>query len=300
MSLRLAVIGKTGQLARALLREGEALGHQIIALDREALNLTASPQDIKAAISGLPSGLDGLILAAAYTDVDKAEKQADFAYAINSTAPAAIAHACAAHDIPMIHISTDYVFDGEAEQPYTPDADTDPLGVYGASKLDGELAVLNSGARALVLRTAWVFDGIGKNFLTTMLKLAETQDEISVVDDQIGRPTYAGHLAQAILKAAEGLAEESDLETGIFHITNGGEEVTWAGFAKAIFAAVNKDIQVDEIPTSDYPTPAERPSYSVLETDSFERIFRHPLPEWQAGLRAALSERSDALENDIS
>lgn len=293
MSLRLAVIGKTGQLGQALLREGEDLGHQIIALDREALDLTASPKQIKAAIAGLPSGLDGLILAAAYTDVDGAETNADLAYAINSTAPAAIAMACAQHDIPMIHISTDYVFDGEADQPYSPDDDTDPLGVYGASKLDGELAVINSGARALILRTSWVFDAINKNFLTTMIKLAKTRDEVSVVDDQIGRPTYAGHLAQAVLKAAEGLAEEPDLETGVYHITGGGEEVTWAGFAKAIFQTVGSDTHVDEIPTSDYPTPAERPQYSVLDTDRFERTFRHPLPEWQAGLRAALDERDE-------
>ncbi len=293
MSLRLAVIGKTGQLGQALLREGEDLGHQIIALDREALDLAASPKQIKAAIAGLPSGLDGLILAAAYTDVDGAETNADLAYAINSTAPAAIAMACAQHDIPMIHISTDYVFDGEADQPYSPDDDTDPLGVYGASKLDGELAVINSGARALILRTSWVFDAINKNFLTTMIKLAKTRDEVSVVDDQIGRPTYAGHLAQAVLKAAEGLAEEPDLETGVYHITGGGEEVTWAGFAKAIFQTVGSDTHVDEIPTSDYPTPAERPQYSVLDTDRFERTFRHPLPEWQAGLRAALDERDE-------
>jgi dTDP-4-dehydrorhamnose reductase len=293
MSLRLAVIGKTGQLGQALLREGEDLGHQIIALDREALDLTASPKQIKAAIAGLPSGLDGLILAAAYTDVDGAETNADLAYAINSTAPAAIAMACAQHDIPMIHISTDYVFDGEADQPYSPDDDTDPLGVYGASKLDGELAVINSGARALILRTSWVFDAINKNFLTTMIKLAKTRDEVSVVDDQIGRPTYAGHLAQAVLKAAQGLAEEPDLETGVYHITGGGEEVTWAGFAKAIFQTVGSNTHVDEIPTSDYPTPAERPQYSVLDTDRFERTFRHPLPEWQAGLRAALDERDE-------
>lgn len=293
MSLRLAVIGKTGQLGQALLREGEALGHQIIALDRDALNLASSPKDIEAAITALPSGLDGLILAAAYTDVDGAESNADLAYAINSTGPAAIAKACARHDIPIIHISTDYVFDGEADQPYTPDDDTDPLGVYGASKLDGELAVLSSGARALILRTSWIFDGINKNFLTTMLKLSETRDEVSVVDDQIGRPTYAGHLAHAVLKAAEGLAEEPDLETGVYHITGGGEEVSWAGFAKAIFKSEGRDVYVDEIPTSDYPTDAERPQYSVLDTDRFERTFRHPLPEWQAGLRAALDERDE-------
>ena len=288
MSLRIAVIGKTGQLARALLREGEALGHEIIALNREALDLTTSASEIEAVISGLPSGIDALVIAAAFTNVDGAETESDTAYAVNATAPAIIARACATHDIPLIHVSTDYVFDGDADMPYLPDDDTDPLGVYGSSKLDGELAVLESGARALILRTSWVYDADGKNFLTTMLRLAESQHTISVVDDQFGRPTYAGHLALAILRAADMFTQEPDIETAIHHVTNGGEPVSWAGFAKAIFKAKGLDVKVDDIPTSDYPTPAERPAYSVLDTDSFERTFRHPLPDWQAGLRAAL------------
>ena len=288
MGLRIAIIGKTGQLARALRIEGEELGHEIIALDRDALDLSSTPSVIEAAIIGLPSGLDGLILAAAYTNVDGAETNSATAYAVNATAPAVIARTCAQHDIPLIHISTDYVFDGENDAPYMPDDDTDPLGVYGASKLDGELAVLESGARALILRTTWLYDGFGKNFLTTMLRLAKQRDMISVVDDQIGRPTYVGHLAQAILKAVEVFSQEPDIQTGVYHVTNGGEPVSWAGFAKAIFKAPGIDTKVDNIPSSDYPTPAERPAYSVLDTDSFERSFRHPMPDWQAGLRDAL------------
>ena len=288
MSLRIAVIGKTGQLARALLREGGAQGHEIIALGRDALDLTASTHDIETRIASLPSGLDVLVIAAAFTDVDGAETQSDVSYAVNAVAPGVIARACAQHDIPLIHISTDYVFDGEAESPYTPDDDTDPLGVYGASKLDGELAILESGARSLILRTSWLYDGDGSNFLTTMLRLVQSKDIISVVDDQIGRPTFAGHLAQAVLKAATVFTQESDMETAIYHVTNGGEEVSWAGFAKAIFKAKGLDVKVDEIPSSDFPSIAERPAYSVLETESFERAFRHPLPDWQSGLRAAL------------
>ena len=259
MSLRIAVIGKTGQLGRALLHEGEAQGHEIIALGRETMDLTAPVPDIERAIESLPSGLDVLILAAAYTNVDGAESQADLSYAVNAVAPGIIARACAKYDIPLIHISTDYVFDGEAETPYAPDDDTDPLGVYGASKLDGELAILESGARSLILRTSWLYDESGSNFLTTMLKLAQTKDIISVVDDQIGRPTYAGHLAQAVLKAASLFAQEPDMETAVYHVTNGGEEVSWAGFAKAIFKAKGLDVKVDEIPSSDYPSIAERP-----------------------------------------
>ena len=293
MSLRLAVIGKTGQLARALLREGEDLGHEIIALDREALDLASSPQAIEFAIEMLPSGVDAIIIAAAYTAVDAAETDAETAYAVNAAAPAAIARACARHDIPLVHISTDYVFAGDADQPYQPDDDTDPLGIYGASKLDGELAVLEAGARAIILRTSWVYDGTGKNFLTTMLRLSETRDELRVVDDQIGRPTFAGHLARATLKAAETLANEPDLETSVYHVTGGGKPISWADFASAIFQATDRSTRVERIPGSEYPTPAERPSYSVLDTDSFERTFRHPLPEWQKGLAAALEERID-------
>ena len=121
-----------------------------------------------------------------------------------------------------------------------------------------------------------------------MLRLAQSRDIISVVDDQIGRPTFAGHLAQAVLKAASVFSQEPDMETAIYHVTNGGEEVSWAGFAKAIFKAKGLDVKVDEIPSSDYPSIAERPAYSVLETEGFERAFRHPLPDWQSGLRAAL------------
>ena len=293
MSLRIAVIGKTGQLARALLHLGEEMGHEIIALGRDALDLTSSQTVIEAAIASLPSGLDALIIAAAYTDVDGAEKQSSLAYAINATAPAIISKSCAKHDIPLIHISSDYVFDGEADRPYLPDDDADPLNVYGASKFDGELAVLDSGARALILRTAWLYDGGGQNFLTSMLKLAQRNDIITVVDDQIGRPTFTLDLASAIFKAADVFSKEVDMETSIYHVTNGGEAVSWAGFAKAIFAEKGLKTKVEAIPSSDYPTAAERPTYSVLDTDNFERRFHHLMPDWKTGLRAALEMRAD-------
>ena len=297
MSLKIAVIGKSGQLARALIREGEAIGHQIIALDRKALDLTSTLKEIETTIAALPSDLNCLILAAAYTGVDAAETDSDEAFKVNSAAPGAIAKACLKFDLPMIHMSTDYVFNGTASKPYLPDDDPDPLGVYGASKLDGEIAVLNSGARALILRTSWVYDGEGKNFLTTMLKLAKTQNKIAVVADQLGRPTYAGHLAQAVLKAAAGLAENKSIQSGVHHVTNGGRIISWAGFAKAIFQTQNLSTHVDEIPTSDYPTPAERPAYSALNTDNFERLFHHSIPDWQTGLRAALDEYNSADSN---
>ncbi len=294
MSLRVAVIGRTGQLARALLSESEELGHETISIGRDMLDLTAPAAVIEATIAELPVGLDALILAAAYTDVDGAEANASIAYAVNSTAPAVIARACAKHDIPLIHISTDYVFDGENDVPYLPDDDTDPLGVYGASKLDGELAILESGVRALILRTSWLYDATGTNFFTTMLRLSDQKKTLTIVDDQIGRPTYAAHLAKAIFSAADIFSREPDIPTSIYHVTNGGEPTSWAGFAKTIFKAANRDVKIDNIPSSDYLTAAERPAYSVLDTDNFERTFRHAMPEWQAGLRDAL----EALEDE--
>lgn len=293
MSLRVAIIGQSGQLARALTTEAEALGHEAIAIGRDLLNLAEPAAVIDLTIAKLPVGLDALIIAAAYTDVDGAESNSSLAYAVNATAPAVIARACAKHGIPLIHISTDYVFDGENDVPYLPDDDTDPLSVYGASKLDGELAVLESGARALILRTSWLYDAMGENFLTTMLRLAKEKETLSIVDDQIGRPTYTRHLARAIFKAVDIFSQEEDLATSIFHVTNGGEPTSWAGFAKSIFEAANLDVKIDGIPSSDYPTAAERPAYSVLDTDSFERTFHHPMPEWQAGLRDALEAADD-------
>jgi len=292
--LKIAIIGQTGQLARALIREGEEIGHELIVLGREALDLSASATDIEAVIEALPVSTDAVILAAAYTAVDAAEDDRDTAFAVNATAPGAIARACARHNMALVHVSTDYVFAGDGDEPYMPEDETDPLGVYGASKLDGELSVVDSGARAAVLRTSWVFDGTGKNFMTTMLRLAESRDHLRVVDDQIGRPTYAGHLALACLRTAERLcADEFETEQQIFHVTGTGQAISWADFAVAIFrrAGLDEKMTVEAIPSSEYPTPAERPAYSVLETAEFEGVFNHPLPDWTKGLDAAFAER---------
>ena len=292
MTLRIAIIGKTGQLARALCTEGEAFGHEISAFGRNTLNLASAPSEIEKSIANISVGLDAIILAAAYTDVDGAESDTKTAYNINSIATAIIARCCAKYRIPLIYISTDYVFDGQANTPYKPDDSTNPLGVYGASKLNGELAVLDSGVRALIIRTSWLYDGIGQNFLTTVKRLSAQRRTISIVDDQIGRPTFTEHLAQANLKATDIFSTDLALKTAIYHVTNGGEPVSWAGFAKAIFNTCNQDINVITIPTSDYPTLAERPAYSVLDIDSFERTFRHRMPDWQMGLRSALEAAS--------
>jgi len=287
------VIGKTGQLARALTEQAAAFDCTVQSYDREACDLSASAAEIGAFAEKLPQ-CAGLILAAAYTAVDAAEDNEALALQVNAAAPEVFAKLCRARDIPMVHISTDYVFSGQGKAPIRPDTPTDPINVYGRSKLAGEAAIVNLGARAVVLRTSWVFDGGGQNFLTTMLRLGETRDTLSVVADQIGRPTYAGHLAQACLVALEKLIEDTNFQGGIYHISGSGAPISWAEFAQTIFVATQDtrahDVKVEATPSSDYPTRARRPAYSVMDISAFERDFEMKLPSWEDGLAAALNK----------
>lgn len=292
MTKRIIVIGKTGQLARALAQQANLFKGQLTFYGRDACDLSASAADISAFANGLPQ-CDGLIIAAAYTDVDGAETHEDMALQVNAIAPDVFARFCAERSIPLVHISTDYVFSGDSHMPLKLDTQTDPINAYGRSKLAGEIAIEKSNARAAVLRTSWVFDARGKNFLTTMLGLGETRNHLTVVADQIGRPTYAGHLAQACMTVLNKLIENPQFQGGIYHVSASGEAISWAGFAKAIFAATEDtrghDVKVTPIASSEYPTPAKRPSYSVLDISAFEQDFNR-LPDWQSGLRAALIE----------
>ena len=217
------IIGKTGQLARALSYELKA--EDTLFLDRPSLDLSKPILD-------LPN-CRGLILAAAYTAVDMAETESKLANQVNGVAVGQIAKICARRDIPLVHISTDYVFDGNAAKPWSPKDDTAPLNAYGQSKWLGEQAIIKSKANAAILRTSWVFDGTGQNFLTTMLRLSKTQNRISVISDQIGRPTYAGHLAQACIAALEGLQLDR-AKAGLYHATNTGTPVSWADFSLSL------------------------------------------------------------------
>lgn len=283
--MRLAVIGSTGQLARALKKHAP----KAVFYGRDALDLTAGPSDITAFIQALD--VDAVIIAAAYTAVDKAETDKDTAFAVNAAAPAIIAKTCADKNIALIHVSTDYVFNGQGVTPYPTDAPTDPLGVYGCSKLKGEQAVMSANPKAAVVRTSWVYDGTGANFFDTMLRLGETRDTVSVVHDQIGRPTFAGHLARAILDMLP--AVQSGAARGLYHISNSGAPISWADFARAIFDITidhrGHNVTVKNIPTREYPTPAARPAYSVLDTTKFEAQFG-ALPDWQGGLKEAYKE----------
>lgn len=279
MTAPILVIGQSGQLARALERRAA----DVITVPRSGLDLSAEPHSVLKKLDRLIEQHQprGVINAAAYTQVDQAETDSDLAFRINAGAPAIIAQSCALHDIPFVHISTDYVFDGRLSRPWQEADPVKPLNVYGHSKLAGEKAILNADGRAAVLRTSWVYDLQGQNFVTTMLRLAKSRSELRIVDDQIGRPTHADVLAAAALASIG--------HTGLFHVSGCGEPVSWAGFAAEVFDLMNWDISITPVPSSEYPTAAMRPAYSVLDTSKFEtEIMR--LPDWRDTLRDALTQ----------
>jgi len=288
------VIGKHGQLSKALAKRASNFGIEIIgAYDIEDQDLTAPAAEIEAFAKSLPKA-DGLIIAAAYTAVDNAETNVEIARQINAAAPGIFARECVARNIPLVHISTDYVFSGDNDRPWLPDDEPAPINVYGETKLGGEIEVTASGARAAMHRTSWVYDGTGKNFMLTMLGLAQSRDSLNIVDDQIGRPTYAGHLADASLVSLKKLMDEPAFKGGIYHVSNTGSAISWADFAQAIFDIAAEHIphkmSIGRIPSSDYPTPAARPAYSVMDTSSFEQTFGYDIPDWETGLKAAFDE----------
>ncbi|MEE9346806.1 MAG: dTDP-4-dehydrorhamnose reductase [Robiginitomaculum sp.] len=293
--MRLAIIGKTGQLGRALLGAAKGNGVAAIAYGRDACDLSEAPSVIESFVAALPQNIDCLVIAAAYTNVDGAEDAADLAMTVNAAAPAAIARACKKRGLPLVHISTDYVFDGAATTPYAESANTAPLNVYGETKLAGERAIIESGARSIILRTSWVFDAGGNNFLTAMLRLAKTHDRLSIVDDQWGRPTYAPHLARAVFLAAKSLCGAGQADAQIYHVTGGGEMTNWHGFAGYIFKAVENSPQIKPISTKQYGAKAKRPKFSGLDNSAFGKRFDYVLPHWQSGVDAALSQRKEAL-----
>ncbi|NNC37519.1 MAG: dTDP-4-dehydrorhamnose reductase [Hyphomonadaceae bacterium] len=291
--MKLAIFGKSGQLSRALQRQLNAGPHTAMYFDRNACNLASDPADIYEFACDMLE-VDVVVLAAAYTGVEQAEDDQETAFAVNAKAPEVIADVCARRDIPLIYISTDYVFDGEMQSPYQPDYPANPLNVYGRSKLAGENAILERQCEAVVLRTSWLFDGNGRNFMTAMLKMEENGKRIRVIGDQIGRPTYVGHLADAVLKVASRLNNKNESKTGVYHVTNTGDPVSWAGFAREIFkksgTQLSAPVIIDEILTEEYAKRVARPAYSVLDTSSFEKTFGLTLPDWRDGLDLALAE----------
>ena len=283
MDRPLLVFGRNGQLARALRRSLLARGEGVRAVGSDELDLAGDPEGAAEHVRGVRA----VVNAAAWTAVDAAETETAANRALNATAPGVMAAACARAGVPFVHISTDYVFGGEGDAPLLPDARTDPVNAYGRAKLAGERAVAAAGGESLVLRTSWVFDGTGGNFPLTMLRLAETRSRLTVVDDQWGRPTHAGHLAEAVLAALDAGWSGHRVE----HVQGAGEPVTWAGFAREVFRQAGMEVEVEGVGTESYPTPAKRPAWSVLDCSGFERAFGHPLLPWRSGVGTMLWER---------
>lgn len=226
---------------------------------------------------------------AAYTAVDKAESEKELAYKVNAEAPGIIAKACKENNVQLIHISTDYVFNGNGISPYNEDDKTDPVNLYGASKLEGEKQVMQNDPSAIIIRTAWVYSEFGKNFVKTMLRLMAEKEQIGVVGDQSGTPTYAADLAEAILH----IISSQQWTPGIYHFSNDGQ-ITWYDFAVAIRNLSGSICKVNSISTSQYPTPAKRPSYSVLDKTKIKSTFQLPGKDWKASLAVCLDKIKNA------
>ncbi|WP_299681841.1 dTDP-4-dehydrorhamnose reductase [uncultured Roseobacter sp.] len=277
----LLVFGRTGQVATEL----QAQAPEAVCLGRAEADLS-DPAACAAAIRERAPA--AVINAAAYTAVDRAEEEEDLATTVNGAAPGAMAEACAAQGIPFVHISTDYVFDGTGTRPWLPDDPVAPLGAYGRSKLSGERAVAAAGGAYVVLRTSWVFSAHGQNFLKTMLRLAQTRDQLSVVDDQIGGPTPAAAIAAACLEICAALRAAPG-KAGTYHFS-GAPDVSWAGFAREIFTQSGAGVTVRGIPSSDYPTPAPRPLNSRLDGSALAAHFGIQRPDWRAAVRTIVKE----------
>lgn len=279
------VFGQTGQVARELAR----LAPDALYLGRNQADL-AQPDACAAAIRAhAPSAV---INAAAYTAVDRAEDEEALATRVNGDAPAAMAVACAEIGIPLVHISTDYVFDGAGEAPFAPDHPTAPLGAYGRSKLKGEEGVRAPGGTHAILRTSWVFSAHGANFVKTMLRLGAQRDSLSVVADQIGGPTSARAIAQACLTMAQQL-QTNPAKSGTYHLS-GTPATSWAGFARAIMAEAGLNCEITDIPSAAYPTPARRPLNSRLDCTAL-RVFGLSQPDWREDLKTTLIELKGTL-----
>jgi dTDP-4-dehydrorhamnose reductase len=285
---KVLVFGPNGQVGTHVLAFCESIGIETVAADRSSLDMRR-PELIFDYVQ--LQNVQGVINCAAYTEVDKAEDDFATANAVNSLAPHAMGNACAQLGIPLVHFSTDYVFDGTSHTPYNEDSVTAPLGAYGATKLAGEAGVMQSGARAAVIRLAWVFSAHGKNFVKTMLRLSASHAAIRVVDDQIGAPTAACDAAIAGITILHALAIGENVE-GIYHL-GGDKVVSWAEFAVQIFKTAKLETQVMPIPSAEYPTPAKRPGYSVLDSGKISQTFGIRASNWQSRLAEVIDDLSN-------
>ncbi|MEK1940151.1 MAG: dTDP-4-dehydrorhamnose reductase [Pseudomonas sp.] len=285
--MKVLISGRNGQVAQALLTSLQGLG-EIICLGRAELDL-ADVAAVRAQVRALRPDL--IINAAAYTAVDQAESEPEQAFAINAIAPGVLAEEAKALGVPLIHYSTDYVFDGSKSAPYQENDASQPLGVYGQSKLAGEQAIAAVGGNYLILRTSWVYSLYGRNFLLTMQRLLQEREELRVVSDQIGAPTWAGTIADTTRELIAQWQNGNAGPWGIYHLTGQGE-TSWFGFASAIGehlkAAGKPCARLVPIASSDYPTPAQRPLNSRLDCAHLQTAWNVHLPQWQVALADCL------------
>ncbi|MBP2474610.1 dTDP-4-dehydrorhamnose reductase [Crossiella equi] len=299
--LGLLVTGGKGQLGTDLTRLVSAkdgwLAHAPGSAELDVTDAEAVDDAVHAiATAARDAGLRPAVLSAgAYTAVDKAETDEDRALAVNGSGPANLAKACAAHGVPLVHVSTDYVFPGEATAPYEPGDATGPRSAYGRTKLAGEQAVLASPALAYVVRTSWVYGAHGHNFVKTMARLEATRDTLKVVADQVGSPTWTADLAAALVALAERATGGQPPASRVLHCTNTGQ-TSWHGFAQAVFEELGADpARVQPCTTADYPTPAARPAYSVLSPAAWDAEGLPPMPPWRTALAEAFRQHGPEL-----
>jgi len=292
--MRVLVTGANGQVGSELILEGEKLGLDMLATGRNELDITRQNAVNRYFQDKQP---DIVINAAAYTAVDKAESEPEQASAINSDGAANLARACAERNIPLLHISTDYVFDGKKQGAYTETDTPNPQCIYGKSKLEGERATEAICNQYIILRVSWVFGAYGNNFVKTMLRLGKERDVLKIVSDQYGGPTWAGDIASTLLQIAKRWGDGENIPWGIYHYS-GQPATSWRNFAKAIFKEAEKaniigaQPKVVPITTAEYPTPAPRPLNSILNCRKIEQLLSINQPDWRTGLRQVLKELS--------
>jgi dTDP-4-dehydrorhamnose reductase len=284
--MRLLITGAAGMLGQDVAAAAARSGHEVVALARAELDVTDRAA-VRAAIA--EARPDAIVNCAAWTDVDGAETDEAAATRINGDGAGNLAAEAAAMGAFLVHVSSDYVFDGQATTPYLEDAGTAPISAYGRSKLAGERAVAAAGGAHAIVRSSWLFGTGGRNFVETMIKLGAARDELSVVDDQRGSPTFTGHLARALVAVAE------DRPTGVLHAAGGGE-TTWFELARTTFEETGAPVRVAPCTTAEFPRPAPRPAYSVLGS---ARTDAPTLPPWRDGLRAYLRERAAAAITEV-
>lgn len=290
--MKILLLGKNGQVGSELRSTLASLG-ELTAWDRSELDLS-NPDSIREKIRVLRPNI--IVNAVAYTAVDKAESESDLAMAVNGTAPGILAEEAARLDALLVHYSTDYVFDGSKSSPYTEQDATNPLNVYGRSKLAGEQAICAQASRFLIFRTTWVYDAHGKNFLSTIKRAGTQRSELTIVDDQIGAPTWSREIAKATMQIIEHYLERTNQKqcNGIYHLTAQGQ-TSWFGFAQTaaeqgLFADLDHPPALRAIPSKEYPTPAKRPMYSVLSNAKLLKQFGVQLPDWKESLRECLKK----------